>query len=49
MGGSTIAIRSQPVPCGDCNSNDITSSTSIETMRSANGSAIVDGVVLVGG
>jgi hypothetical protein len=49
MGGTAIGSSSLPVPYSDSNKNDITSSTSIETMGLVNGTAIVECVVMVGG
>jgi len=54
IGGSAIAISSQPIPCSDinCNRNDITSMTnmtSIENTGLVHGSMIVEGAMSHGG
>jgi len=52
MGGSAIASSSQPVPCSNSNSNDITSisnMTGIGNMGSVDGSTIVEGAMSLGG
>jgi hypothetical protein len=49
LGGSAITSSSQPVPCSNRNSNDITNitnNTSIEIMGLVNASRIEDGVML---
>jgi len=50
IGGSAIASSSQPVPCSNSNSNDITNNTiinSIENTGLVNASTIEDGVMLL--
>jgi len=52
MGGSAIASSSQPVPCSNSNSIDITSisnMTGIENMGSVDGSTIVEGAMSLRG
>jgi len=55
MGGSAIASSSQPVPCRDSNSNNITNITNITNINSientglVNGSKIVEGTMSLGG
>jgi len=45
MGGSGIAGRSQPIPCSNSNSNDITNITSVVNAGLDNGSMIVEGAM----
>jgi len=45
MGVSAIASSSQPVPCSNSNSNDITNMTSVENTESVDGSTIVEGAM----
>jgi len=52
VGRSAITSRNQPIPCGDCNSNDITNNTNISSivnMDLVNGSMIVDWAMWLGG
>jgi hypothetical protein len=51
MGGSPITSSSQPVPCGNCNSNcnNKTNMTSMGNSRLVNGSTIVDSAMSLGG
>jgi hypothetical protein len=49
MGGSAIASSSQPVPCSDSNSNNITNVTSVENTGLDDGSTIVEDAISLGG
>jgi len=54
MGGSAIAISSQPVPCSNSNSNtndftNITTITRLENMGLVDGSTIVESAMSLGG
>ena len=49
MGGSAIASSSQPVPCSDSNSNNITNVTSFENTGLDDGSMIVEDAISLGG
>ncbi|KAF8544584.1 hypothetical protein BDD12DRAFT_872547 [Trichophaea hybrida] len=49
MGVSAIASSSQPVPCSNNNSNNITNVTSVGNTGLGNGSTIVEGATSLGG
>jgi len=49
MGRSAIVSSSQPVPCSDSNSNNITNISSVEYTGLVNGSTILEGAISLGG
>jgi len=49
LGVSAIASSSQPIPCSNCNGNDITNITSIENTWLVDASTTVNGAMPLGG